>query len=603
MAGVKVNFSVDSSQAKTGINNVKQQINGIKNSGNSAINQLDNMGKATDGAVRALDSLAGATGLASTGFSGLAGDIIQLAKNPKALFIAAAAAITAALIKLYDTFTQSDEQFAAMIQAQAASFEKSSSRLERTLQKQQKYFSRLKQLGKLQSLTNEQRTQAITILSLLGDKYGDLGVQIDKTTGKLKNLSEAEKQFVKKQYAEKIADKKRQLNLARKSVVGAVLSDVEGQAFGADIVDYIAGAGYRSMWNATANRLRDADVKRQGMFFEIPFTPSTPISESEEATNKIQEFREKWNEAARNKDTEGIINLLTNMLSKPTIRVDSDLINGIEKVIEQYQNVADKEKQLKELEQAQKLLLQNIDSHQSQERKNRLKTYSERFKSKRDSVRDNVKDYKKALQEYKEYKNKMAEQEKFGQMNSLQQLIYSENAELQSIFQLDKMNAQLDEVIDKYQALRKAKEQMQENVRKNPKLIGNAESIYNFKPYINMMQRLKQLSADMVKRQQQINEKTKQTYDWTKKVQDLKKQREQQYDRTLSEEMKKLGDLGFDKLLKIQTNSLTARGGWAGGVNNMTTLIDINKRIANYSQKQMAVLKDINDKFSDVGRI
>jgi hypothetical protein len=34
------------------------------------------MGKATDGAVRALDSLAGATGLASTGFSGLAGDII-----------------------------------------------------------------------------------------------------------------------------------------------------------------------------------------------------------------------------------------------------------------------------------------------------------------------------------------------------------------------------------------------------------------------------------------------------------------------------------------------------------------------------------------------
>lgn len=602
MAGVKVNFSVDSSQAKTGINNVKKQINGIKNSGNSAINQLDNMGKATDGAVRALDSLAGATGLASTGFSGLAGDIIQLAKNPKALFIAAVAAITAALIKLYDTFTQSDEQFAAMIQAQAASFEKSSSRLERTLQKQQKYFSRLKQLGKLQSLTNEQRTQAITILGLLGDRYGDLGVQIDKTTGKLKNLSEAEKQFVKKQYAEKIADKKRQLNLARKSVVGTVLSDVEGQAYGADIVDYIAGGGYRSMLNATANRLRDNDVKRQGMFFEIPFTPRA-LTDSEATFQKIQSFRSKWNEAARNKDTESIINLLTNMLSNPAIKTDSDVIKGIEKVIEQYQNVADKEKQLKELEQARKILLQNIDSQQSQERNNRLKTYSERFKSQRDRVRDNVKDYKKALQEYKEYKNQMAEQEKFGQMNSLQQLRYSENAELQSIFQLDKMNAQLDEVIDKYQALRKAKEQMQENVRKNPKLIGDAESIYNYKPYINMMQRLKQLSADMVKRQQQINEKTKQTYDWTKKVQDLKKQREQQYDRTLSEEMKKLGDLGFDKLLKIQTNSLTARGGWAGGVNNMVNLVDINKRIANFSQKQVTILNEIKNKFSDVGRI
>lgn len=602
MAGVKVNFSVDSSQAKTGINNVKQQINGIKNSGNSAINQLDNMGKATDGAVRALDSLAGATGLASSGFSGLAGDIIQLAKDPKALIIAAIAAITAAIIKLYDTFTQSDEQFAAMIQAQAASFEKSASRLERTLQKQQKYFSRLKQLGKLQSLTNEQRTQAITILGLLGDKYGDLGVQIDKTTGKLKNLSEAEKQFVKKQYAEKIADKKRQLNLARKSVVGAVLSDVEGQAFGADLVDYIAGGGYRSMLNATANTLRDNDVKRQGMFFEIPFTPRV-ITDSEATFQKIQAFRSKWNEAARNKDTEGIINLLTNMLSNPAIKTDSDLINGIKKVIEQYQNVADKEKQLKELEQAQKLLLQNIASQQSQERKNRLKTYFERFKSQRDSVRDNVKDYKRALQEYKEYKNQIAEQEKLRQMNSLQQLRYSKNAELQSIYQLDKMNAQLDEVIAKYQALRKAKEQMQEDVRKNPKLIGDAESIYNYKPYIDIMQRLKQLSADMIKRQQQINEKTKQTYDWTKKIQDLKKQRELQYDRTLSEEMKKLGDLGFDKLLKIQTNSLTARGGWAGGVNNMVNLVDINKRIANFSQKQVTILNEIKNKFSDVGRI
>jgi hypothetical protein len=34
------------------------------------------------------------------------------------------------------------------------------------------------------------------------------------------------------------------------------------------------------MLNATANRLRDNDVKRQGMFFEIPFTPSA-LTDSE----------------------------------------------------------------------------------------------------------------------------------------------------------------------------------------------------------------------------------------------------------------------------------------------------------------------------------
>ena len=58
MAGVKVNFSVDSSQAKTGINNVKKQIESIKGSGSGAAGAFDKTARSADNAVRALDSVA-----------------------------------------------------------------------------------------------------------------------------------------------------------------------------------------------------------------------------------------------------------------------------------------------------------------------------------------------------------------------------------------------------------------------------------------------------------------------------------------------------------------------------------------------------------------
>lgn len=109
MAGVKVNFSVDSSQVNQGLNNVKNKIDDIKNSGGKTGSSMGSFADSMDNAVRALDSVAGACGMASTGFSGLAGDLISLATNPVALTIAALGALTAAAISVYDSMTQNGE--------------------------------------------------------------------------------------------------------------------------------------------------------------------------------------------------------------------------------------------------------------------------------------------------------------------------------------------------------------------------------------------------------------------------------------------------------------------------------------------------------------
>ena len=52
-------------------------------------------------------------------------------------------------------------------------------------------WKRLGELAEMGSLTNDQNAEAIDIIRRLTDRYGELGIEIDKTTGKLKSYSEA----------------------------------------------------------------------------------------------------------------------------------------------------------------------------------------------------------------------------------------------------------------------------------------------------------------------------------------------------------------------------------------------------------------------------
>lgn len=52
-------------------------------------------------------------------------------------------------------------------------------------------WSRLGELSSMESLTNEQNQEATSIIERLTEAYGDLGIEIDKTTGKLYGYSEA----------------------------------------------------------------------------------------------------------------------------------------------------------------------------------------------------------------------------------------------------------------------------------------------------------------------------------------------------------------------------------------------------------------------------
>ena len=68
------------------------------------------------------------------------------------------------------------------------------------------YMDRLIEISRYEEIDNATKQEAIRIISLLTSKYGDLGLSIDSTTGKVLGLVEAIEQFNKKQIQREVED-------------------------------------------------------------------------------------------------------------------------------------------------------------------------------------------------------------------------------------------------------------------------------------------------------------------------------------------------------------------------------------------------------------
>ena len=59
------------------------------------------------------------------------------------------------------------------------------------------YFNRLQDLSKIENLDNLQKQEAIDLIAALTEKYGDLGLSINQTTGEIEGLNNAYERFFK----------------------------------------------------------------------------------------------------------------------------------------------------------------------------------------------------------------------------------------------------------------------------------------------------------------------------------------------------------------------------------------------------------------------
>ena len=187
---IKAKISLDSSELKKGLNQAEQSVKKAGKEMSNATKKLDNFGDSADSAVRAIDSVSGALGQASTGISGLAGDLIALVKNPMAMAIAAITALVAVGVKLWDKLTLSAEEYAKKASFEFEQAQKKFNDLINTQKEDSGYLDRLKEISQEENISNVLKTEAISIIKSLTDRYGDLGFSIDVTTGKIHGLDE-----------------------------------------------------------------------------------------------------------------------------------------------------------------------------------------------------------------------------------------------------------------------------------------------------------------------------------------------------------------------------------------------------------------------------
>ena len=187
---IKAKISLDSSELKKGLNQAEQSVKKAGKEMSNATKKLDNFGDSADSAVRAIDSVSGALGQASTGISGLAGDLIALVKNPMAMAIAAITALVAVGVKLWDKLTLSAEEYAKKASFEFEQAQKKFNDLTNAQKEDSGYLDRLKEISQEENISNALKSEAISIIQSLTNRYGDLGFSIDVTTGKIHGLDE-----------------------------------------------------------------------------------------------------------------------------------------------------------------------------------------------------------------------------------------------------------------------------------------------------------------------------------------------------------------------------------------------------------------------------
>ena len=142
-------------------------------------------------AVGALGAAAGA----SVPPVGALAAVVNALLSPIALITMAITALAAIGTAVFDALTVSSEEYAAQAEHAAEESEREADKLKKQAEAAQQCVDRLKELSSVEAASNTTKAETLSLLNSLQKEYGNLGAQIDRTTGRILNLTEVEKKL------------------------------------------------------------------------------------------------------------------------------------------------------------------------------------------------------------------------------------------------------------------------------------------------------------------------------------------------------------------------------------------------------------------------
>ena len=223
----------------------------------TATKNIDAMKNALGGLGKMGDSLGGMFGKIASGFTSLL--------SPIGLATAAIGGLITWGINMYQKLTLSHEEYIDNLNYQQQNSNKRFSKIENKEKTDNGYFQRLKELNQVEKVSNAIKTETVMIIQLLTRRYGDLGLSIDETTGKILGLDNAFNQFQKKVSELKLKQLRVDANISKNKVnsqfsqiaIGGETADRKAERF-----DTFLSPSERAWWAAGKGKAADNAKRR-----------------------------------------------------------------------------------------------------------------------------------------------------------------------------------------------------------------------------------------------------------------------------------------------------------------------------------------------------
>lgn len=235
-----------------------------------------NMGKGFGSAGNAVNDLGqkvGKTGALVSGlgselggsFGALGRVISAVASGPVMALTAAIGGLVALGVEIWDKMTLSAEEYAAKLDRAAQAADKHREAVEKQTAEDQTYMDRLAELASKEQLSNEAKAEAATLIRNLSARYGDLGLSIDKVTGKISGMDKAQAEFLKKVRKQRMQAVSEQIGSTERRAANEAQRATTGMFIGEESLNRI-GLGWRSAdeaKSAIAGVMESGNTKKQ----------------------------------------------------------------------------------------------------------------------------------------------------------------------------------------------------------------------------------------------------------------------------------------------------------------------------------------------------
>ena len=593
-----------------------------------------NMEKNLQAAAKGMDSISKVGGKAGGVMKNLTESITGML-SPIGLVTAGITAVISLFVKMQEQAKQRIQALKDWSRGGITDAEKRITDSQKEMATDRGYMDRLIEISRYEEIDNATKQEAIRIISLLTSKYGDLGLSIDDTTGKVLGLVEAIEKFNQKQIQREGADTNVLIE-KNKGLVDTQDAELRNRLKGGV---FHGGRPLESEEDATVNVFSDPRTSQ-----EIQEELSAYYPEDETPLGDARKAR------AERRKTRYFANDIDTMRTIATEENDAKLLGMVENydsltslINDKNTSAQDREAYQQELEYLQQLMEAYNKAQVAQELMDAKKEDPEvmkQWKERRDASLDYIQVLERGIESAKKLrttstdpndklikergkeaqdlikKTQEAEKQRDSALEKKQSTETSiergrmTKEQLQQAYQIDNNNA-LDRIEAEKQKLETLKQEysdMTEMLKEYDQYKdenGNIADKEKNAEYLELSNKITANKLAQVEAETRIAEAQTEQLGIQEKLKAIDEQRAKEQREQIMNRMKETMKGLFSNVLgdmSERTNSLTQRGGYLKGTNTINSTM-VNRQILNTVMVANGYLSSISRAMSSVGRI